>query len=671
MALTDAGYISLILALVLSIYGASASLLGARAQVGPLVVSGRNASYGVAVLLFITSAILAYSFITRDFGVRYVTQYSNAAMPLYYVVSAFYAGQEGSLLYWSTLLSIFGAGTLFFYRGRYTALMPYVNAVFLGNLAFFVFVLVFITNPMSRLPTTMPDGQGLNPLLRDPGMLIHPPMLLAGYLSWTIPFAFGIAALATGRLGVEWARAIRKPTLIAWTLQTAGLILGGWWAYSVLGWGGYWGWDPVENVALLPWLTGTAFLHSVMVVERRGKLKVWTLSLIIATFLLSIFGTFIVRSGILSSVHNFAESDVGALFLGFFAASLGISVALLIWRLPQIRDEEGFEALASRESGFLLNNLLFIGITFATFWGTVYPMISEALGNQRITVGSPFYEKVNGPLFLVLIILMGVGPLLAWRKTSGKMLLNNFRWPLALGALVTVVLALLLRDLVAPLAFGACAFVLGSIGLEYLRGIRIRQRNTGEAYPRTVATLVSRDRQRYGGYLVHLSIVVLAIGIIASSAFQIQREVNLERGESIDIGSYTITYIGTATLQERDKQVVASRLVVTDQNDDSPIGEMFPRTQYFQNFESQPTSRVAVLSSWNEDLYAFQAGIDEDSATFAFFVNPFIGLVWVGGAMILLAILIAAWPEPDRRRRLVPGAISTASEGALPAARLR
>ena len=659
MALTDAGYISLILALALSIYGAAASVLGVKARIGPLQASGRNAAYGVAVLLLVASAILVYAFLTRDFGARYVALHSSLAMPSYYVISAFYAGQEGSLLYWSTLLSVFGAGTLFFFRGRYTPLMPYVNAIVLSILAFFLAVLVFATNPLSRLPTVMPDGQGLNPLLQDPGMLIHPPMLLAGYMSWTIPFAFTVAALITRRSGAEWARAVRMPTLIAWTIHTTGLVLGGWWAYHVLGWGGYWGWDPVENVAFLPWLTGTAFLHSIMVVERRGKLKVWTMALIIATFSLSIFGTFIVRSGILSSVHNFAESDVGMLFLGFFAVTLAGSLGLLIWRLPIIRDEEGFDAVMSRESGFLLNNLLFVSIAFATFWGTVYPMISEALGDERITVGAPFYEKVNGPLFLGLILLMGVGPLLAWRKTTGKALVRNFRVPIALGIVVTLALVPLIGNVVAAFAFGACAFALGSIAVEYVRGTRTRQRNTHEAYPRAVVSLVSRDRQRYGGYLIHLSIAILAIGIIGSTVFQTVREVNLQRGESVDIGRYTITYIGTANIQETGREVIVSRLEVFTQ-DGSKLGEMFPRTQYYQNFESQPTSRVAILSFWQEDVYIFQAGIDANSATFAIFVNPLISLIWVGGAMILLAMLITAWPDRTTARRLAWTPVPTA-----------
>jgi cytochrome c-type biogenesis protein CcmF len=660
MTLTDAGYVSLVLALVLSVYGAAASLLGVKGRVGPLVASGRNAAYVIAILLVVASATLAYSFVVHDFGVRYVARHSSLAMPTEYVVSAFYAGQEGSLLYWATMLGMFGAGTLFFLRNRHTALMPYVTAIILSIQAFFLFVLVFVTNPLERLTFSPPDGSGLNPLLQDPGMLVHPPMLLAGYMSWTIPFAIAVAALATGRLGAEWARAVRTPTLIAWTVQSVGLVLGGWWAYHVLGWGGYWGWDPVENVAFLPWLTGTAFLHSIMVVERRGKLKVWTLGLIIATFALAIFGTFIVRSGILSSVHNFAESDVGGLFLGFFAVSLGGSVALLIWRLPQIRDEEGFEAVASRESGFLVNNLLFVSITFATFWGTVYPMISEALGNERITVGPPFYMKVNGPLFLALTLLMGVGPLLAWRKTSKEALWRNFRAPVALGAVVALALTPIYGP-IAALAFGTCAFALGSIGVEYWRGVRTRRRNAREAYPRAVANLVSRDRQRYGGYLVHLAMAVMGIGIIASTAFQAQREVNLQRGESVEINGYTVTYLGTITQQETGKQVVASRLTVA--RDGRLLGEMFPRTQYYQNFESQPTSRVAVMSFWNEDIYIFQAGVDESSATFALFVNPLVGLVWVGGTMLVLAMLVTAWPQGNRARRLA-WAPAVAGDGA-------
>ncbi len=642
MSLSDAGYIALILALGAALYGCAASLLGARLTIAPLTASGRNATYAVALLLAMTASILVYSFISQDFGLRYVTLHSSTTMPWYYTLSAFYAGQEGSLLYWSTLLAAFGGATIFFMHRRYPALMGYANGVILANLSFFLIVLVFFTNPMARLPATMPDGVGLNPLLQDPGMLIHPPMLLAGYMSWTIPFSIAIAALATGRVGVEWTRALRTPTLIAWSIQSAGLILGGWWAYHVLGWGGYWGWDPVENVAFLPWLTGTAFLHSVMVVERRGKLKLWALGLVFATYLLAIFGTFIVRSGILSSVHNFAESDVGGLFLGYFAAAMALPLILLLWRLPRIRDEEGFEAVFSRESGFLFNNLLFVSIAFATFWGTVYPMVSEALGNQRLTVGAPFYEKVNGPLFLGLLLLMGVGPLLAWRKSSGKALWRNLRAPATVGLVTALVLVPLLRDVIAPIAFGACAFTLMTVALEYTRGIRTRRATTRESYPAAVSGLISRDRRRYGGYLVHLAIIVLGIGLIGSTAFQSATEVNLLRGESVALNDYTITYLGTVQIQEPNRQVFGSRLEI--QEDGRNVGELLPVTQVYPNFETQPTNRVAVRSTWRHDLYIFQAGFDDESATFAIFVNPLMSLVWVGSSMIFLALLISAWP---------------------------
>ena len=651
MSLSDAGYVALILALGAAIYGSAASALGVRFSIAPLSVSSRNAIYLIALLLTTTSAILAFSFITHDFGLRYVTLHSSVTMPWYYTISAFYAGQEGSLLYWSTLLAIFGSVTLLVMRRRYPALMGYANAIVMANLAFFLVVLVFFANPMARLPAVMPDGVGLNPLLQDPGMLIHPPMLLAGYMSWTIPFSIGIAALATGRVGVEWTRALRGPALAAWSIQSAGLILGGWWAYRVLGWGGYWGWDPVENVAFLPWLTGTAFLHSVMVVERRGKLKLWTLSLVFATYLLAIFGTFIVRSGILSSVHNFAESDVGGLFLGYFAVAMTLPVALLIWRLPRIRDEEGFESVVSRETGFLFNNLLFVSIAFATFWGTVYPMVSEALGNQRLTVGAPFYEKVNGPLFLLLVLLMGVGPLLAWRKTTGQAMWRNLRIPAAVGVVVAIILFPLLRDVITPIAFGACSFVLTTIAQEYVRGIRTRRRNTDEALPAAVAGLISRDRRRYGGYLVHVAVVVLAVGLIGSTAFQSATEVNLLRGESVTIDDYRITYAGTASFDEPGRQVFGSQLLIEENG--KPVGELLPVTQIFQNFETQPTNRVAVRSTWRHDLYIFQAGFDDESATFSIFINPLMSLVWVGSSMIFLALTITAWPGRAPARRPV------------------
>src|SRR3989454_7505980 len=418
------------------------AVLGAIRNIPQLVASAKRSVLIVAFFLVLASASLIVSFLIHDFGVNYVAQHSNLAMPWYFTASAFYGGQEGSLLYWALMLSIFSAIFVFTAKRAPAVLVPHVLATLMGIETFFWIVLTTVSNPFARLPVPLADGVGLNPLLMDPGMLVHPPMLLMGYMSFSLPFAFAVAAMITGKLDSEWLRSIRRWMLAAWSIQTLGLVLGAWWAYHVLGWGGYWGWDPVENAALLPWLTSTAFLHSTMVQERRGMLKVWNLSLVIASFVLSIFGTFEVRSGIISSVHSFAYSAVGPYFLAFLAIIIVFSTALFIFRLPRLRPEQEFDSVVSREGIFLVNNLLLVGAAFATLWGTLFPLISNAIRHQTLTVGPPFYERVDGPIFIVLIVAMGVGPLLAWRRTSLRTVWHNLGVPALAAAACAAILPL-------------------------------------------------------------------------------------------------------------------------------------------------------------------------------------------------------------------------------------
>ena len=447
MHFSDLGAIAQTLALVFALYAIASSALGARLDRPALVASGRRALYVVAAFLVTACVSLILSFTTHDFGARYVYEHSSLSMPWQYTTTAFYSGQEGSLLYWATTLSLFAALAVALHGRSPARLMPWVAVVLGSILSFLLIALNFVSTPFARTSVVPLDGLGLNPLLRDPGMLVHPPMLLLGYMSFSVPFAFAIAALITGELDSGWLRSIRRWTLAAWTIQTTGLLLGAWWAYHVLGWGGYWGWDPVENAALLPWLTATAFLHSTMVQERRGSLKVWNLALIIATFALCIFGTFEVRSGIISSVHSFAYSAIGGVFLGFLAAVLLISIGLFVYRLPRLRPEHEFDSVVSREGSFLLNNLLLTGIAFATFWGTLFPLLSSSFRGQTMTVGADFYQQVNGPLFAILILVMGIGPLLAWRRASWPSVWRNFRWPALIAAIVAIALPILgVRD---------------------------------------------------------------------------------------------------------------------------------------------------------------------------------------------------------------------------------
>jgi len=497
----------------------------------------------------------------------------------------------------------------------------------------------------------LPDGIGLNPLLMDPGMLIHPPMLLMGYMSFSVPFAFAVAALVTGQLSSDWLRAIRRWTLAAWSIQTTGLILGAWWAYHVLGWGGYWGWDPVENAALLPWLTATAFLHSTMVQERRGMLKAWNLSLVMLSFALAIFGTFEVRSGLISSVHSFAYSAIGGYFLAFLAIVIVFSIALFLFRLPKLRPEQEFDSVLSREGSFLLNNLLLVGVTFATLWGTLFPLISQAIRSQTLTVGPPFYEQVNGPILLVLILAMGIGPLLAWRRTSTRSLWRNLGVPALAAALCAAILPLAgIRDIWANVAFAVCAFTAGAILYEIWRGVRVRHRH-GEVYPIALYMLINRYRQRYGGYIVHLGFVLLAVGVIGSHFFQSQQDAVLKPGQQISLAGYQLVYFGNVDLKYPDVEIITAQLQVW--HDGQLQQYIYPGREFYPNFGNQPASIISITTHNLTDLYVFLADWNGPSqATIRVFVNPLVPLVWLGGLLMLLGGITCWWPE--RRKRKPP-----------------
>src|SRR5438128_2506107 len=451
------GQICIVGAFGLALYAIVSSIVGVRVRSHELIASGQNAAWAVTALITAAALTLLVAFAIHDFSLRYVWEHSSRSMSMDLVLAAFYSGQQGSLLYWAWTLSIFAAIVLWQQRkpGAHRVFMPYVVAMLMLIEAFMTLLLGFVATPFEALPRPPADGVGLNPLLYDEGMRIHPPMLLAGLMSWSVPFAFSIAALATGKLGNEWVALSRRYAMVAWVILGLGNVLGAWWAYHVLGWGGYWGWDPVENVALMPWLVGTAFIHSIQMQERRGMLKAWNILLIMVAFFLSIFGTFVVRSGILASVHAFALSSIGPYFLSFLALMLVGSLGLFFWRLPQLKSENQLDSLLSRESSFLINNLLFLGIVFAIFWGTIYPLVAEAIADQKVSVGPPYFKQVAGPLLGAMLLLMGIGPLMPWRRASRQHLLNNFLIPVA-GTLVGLVVLFLfgIRDPFAVLGFG-------------------------------------------------------------------------------------------------------------------------------------------------------------------------------------------------------------------------
>jgi len=651
--MADIGYVALLLALVASIYSAIAFIYGVGGSHRGLTDSARNGLLAVFGLVSISVAALIYALVTHDFQIEYVASYTSRDLSLPYLLSALWAGNDGSLLFWAWLLSLCAAVVVLQKRDIGKELMPYASSIIMVTQAFFLILLLFVSNPFHKLAFVPAEGMGLNPLLENPGMIFHPPILLAGYVGFTIPFAFAMAALLTRRLGDEWIIAIRRWTLMSWLLLGVGNIIGAWWAYVELGWGGYWAWDPVENASFMPWLVATAFLHSIMMQRRRRMLKVWNMVLIILTFSLTIFGTFLTRSGVISSVHTFAESPLlGYLFLAFIGVTLFGSLGLLYYRSEGLKGEAEMESLVSRESTFLLNNLLLVGAAFAIFLGTVFPVISEAVRGVKISVGPPFFNQVNGPIFLAIILLTGICALIGWRRASIKNLARNFLWPLVAALMLGIALFFLgIREWYALVAFLVCGFVLSTIVYEWFRGTRARHRLRAENYLKAFLGLIGSNRPRYGGYIVHIAIILIAIGVVGSSFYSVEKEAALMPGESMTIKDYTLTYDNLDSYETESKLVVMATLSVYNQG--KLIGKLIPE-KYFHRSYQQPVTEVAIRSTLIEDLYVILIGWDEDGTTaFKVLVNPLVNWIWIGGVVFVLGGLIAFWPE--RRKLPAPG----------------
>ena len=542
--MASAGFLCLAAALAICVYGIGASLYGARARRREFVDSGRRAVYALAGMLVVAMVILQLAFVRSDFSFALVASHSSTTTPLFYKVTAVWSSQEGSLLLWALLLSLWSSAILFLTRRKLREVAPYATAVLLGFGAFFCGIMVFLESPFTSV-APVAEGAGLNPLLRHPSMMIHPPMLYSGYTLFAVPFAFAIGALVTRRLGSEWIRSTRPFTLAAWLFLGFGIMLGARWSYMELGWGGYWAWDPVENASLMPWLTGTAFLHSVMIQEKRGMLKVWNVSLVLATGVLAILGTFLVRSGILESIHAFGASTLGIPFLILIVTMIGGSIALVSSRAESLRSEHRLDSLLSREAAFLLNNLVLVALCFVVFWGTFFPLISEALTGEEASVGPPWFNRYITPLALILVLLSGIGPLIAWRRATAANLRRNFVLPVGTGvaALAVLVAAGVTGSLPALLMFGFAAFVVGAVGQELWRGVRARRAMSRDSVPAALLALVRRNRRRYGGYTVHVGVAVMFVGVAASSAFQEQRLVEMRPGQTERIGDYAVTYV--------------------------------------------------------------------------------------------------------------------------------
>ena len=531
--------------------------------------------------------------------------------------------------------------------------MPYVLATLATVSIFFIGIIAFVESPFEKLPFIPLEGRGLNPILQNGYMAIHPLTLYFGYVGVTVPFAFGMGALLSGQLGDAWIRYSRKWALFAWTFLSIGLLLGARWAYLELGWGGYWAWDPVENAAFMPWLAATAFIHSVMIQEKKGMLKKWNMSLIIITFFLSIFGTFITRSGIISSVHSFAQSDIGPLFLGFIAFILLFSFAMFLYRMKDLETENSFDSILSRESAFIFNNLLFLGAAFTVFLGTIFPILSEAVTGNKILVGPPYFNRVNVPIALVLIFLMGVGPLISWRKASFKNLAKNFVYPLLLGILtVIVLLALGMTDVVALISFALCAFVTGTVFTEFIRGTRVRIKR-GENFLLAFTKLVSRNKRRYGGYIVHIGIVLIVIGVTGSSVFVTEKQSTLAPGESMELRDYSLRFDGLRQYTTDAKNATIANITLFENG--KQVDTIAPEKNIYKyegNREINQETEVALRSTFKDDLYIILSGFNEDgSATIRVMINPLVNWIWAGGLVLVIGAVVTMWPSRRKSRQ--------------------
>lgn len=651
--MADAGYLIMLAALGLAAYATVALFFGAQRRLPELVLSGRNALFGAGALVVLAFLLLEYLLISQDFRFAYVWRQTSIGQPLFYTITGIWGGQEGSLLFWALLLVIYIAAVYLVHRENAAPFMPYVLAVHAFVLTFFLIVMNFEAHPFALLPVPQTDGRGLNPLLQHPAMIMHPPMLYAGFVGFTVPFAFAIAALLTGRTSATWVRLSRRWTLVAWMFLSIGIGLGGWWAYNELGWGGYWAWDPVENASLMPWLVGTAFLHSVMVQEQRGMFKVWNMVLIMLTFVLSIFGTFLTRSGVLESIHAFATGKIGTYFLVYIAILLLGSFGLLYQKLPLLKSDHQLDAMVSRETAFLLNNVLFLGIWFAVFWGTIYPIVSELATGRRVVVGEPYFNQVAGPLLLAMLLLMGIAPLLPWRRVSLPQLRRTLMLPVG-AALVTVVALFLggVREWVTLVSLPVAAFITVGHLAEIGRAWRTQRMRTGEAPHTALLSLVAKNRRRYGGYIIHLGIVLLSIGVIGSRVYDRSKDVTLAPGETAQVEAYRIQFLGVETSRDLIKERVAAPIHVW--KNDRFLGVMTPALDWhFKVPGGQRETEVAVESTLTEDFYVVLTGVNDDNTvTFKIFINPLVAWVWIGGLVLLLGVWIAMWPDPREERIL-------------------
>jgi cytochrome c-type biogenesis protein CcmF len=668
--MAQVGQFALALGFVVTLYSIIASLLGIRLKNDKLIASGRNAAIGTFICITTAIVSLTYLFIVSDFSIDYVAQHSNRDLPIYFKISSVWGGQQGSLLFWGWLLTIYSALAIVQNWRKHTAMMPYVTAVLMCSSLFFTSMHLFVVNPFNQIAIIQPngtsalfipaDGAGLNPLLQYILMVIHPPILYLGFVGFAVPFAFAMAAMLSRQLGDTWIRTTRRWTMVAWFFLGTGILLGAKWAYVELGWGGYWGWDPVENASLMPWLIATAFLHSVMVQEKKGMLKVWNMVLIILTYTMCVFGTFLTRSGVVNSVHAFAQSSIGGYFLAFIVVGLSAALYLLFDRLPYLKSENQMESMVSRESSFMFNNLILLAACFAVLWGTMFPVISEAIKGVKITVGPPFFNRVNVPIAIFLLFLTGVGPLLAWRKASTNSLKRNFLEPALIALLCGVPMYFAgINHFYAWLSLVMAIFVGITIVREFYKGARARSSGTGENFIEAVVNLTLRNTRRYGGYIVHFGFVLIFVGW-SGQAFTTDTQAEVGIGETFALRQYVMRVENLSTEDTPNYSSVKADVGVFEGG--KKVAVMYPERRLYKASQ-QPTTEVSIRSTFKEDLYVVFAGSNEDGskAIIQTFLNPLVIWVWIGGIVLGLGTLVAMLP--NKRTPSPKRVLTTAKEG--------
>jgi cytochrome c-type biogenesis protein CcmF len=677
--MSQVGQFSLALAFIVTLYSIVASVIGIRTRNDKLIASGRNAAIANCVAITAAVVTLGYLFVTNDFTVAYIAGHSSIDLPLHFKISSIWGGQEGSLMFWGWILAVYSALCIFQNRKKHLSMMPYVTAILMSTSLFFTALHLFVVNPFKLGGVQMPggamrlfhpaDGDGLNPLLQDTLMVIHPPMLYTGMVGFAIPYAFCIAALITRQLGDTWIRTTRRWTMISWGILAIGILLGGNWAYHELGWGGYWAWDPVENASLMPWLIGTAYLHSVMVQEKKGMLKVWNVVLVVAAYTMSIFGTTLTRSGLVDSVHAFAKSDIGGYFMAFIVVTLSGALYLILDRLPYLKPEGQMGSVVSRESSFLFNNLVLLVSCFAVLWGTMFPVLSEWYNGDKITVGAPFFNRVNVPIAIFLLFLTGVGPLLAWRKASTNSLQRNFLMPGAIALASGIPLYLIgVRHFYAWLSLVMCVFVGITIVREFYKGAQARARGTGERFHEAIVNLTLRNTRRYGGYIIHFGFVLMFIGFAGQAFSEKIRLPESKIGGQFKLHQYDFRIEDMGVRQ--GPNYAAQYASVSLYEHGRKIAMLSPEWRRYEGRDQQGTTEVAILSMLKTDIYlVFQGSTDGVSGDFTLYYNPLVMWVWIGGTILGLGTVIAMLPNRQSPgRKLSPAGVKEGAELEQPVA---